>query len=210
MKTFPCHLTRKFLCVVLGLCASHTSLAAAPPTLTSNSYSSLGITGAVDPKIKGQLVYIQQNYSDASRKKYLFVDLSVAYPNPALGVSSTTAGKFSALLFHPGTTTPYAQCSLEARVVSGKLASFSLGLKSTGSDALIRWGVCDDPNLPGHDSLFPALQTGDRMQIIAPNGSTEVGQYLIPKAPTNTTPSTASKNYAVLAILEGKSYKVAP
>jgi hypothetical protein len=182
--------------------------AAMAATLTANSYSNLSIVGQLDNKIRGQLAIINQTYSDASTKRYLLADISVPVaPTNPLNIQTALTARLTISFTHPGGAAPYVECTLEPRTIRPNVVSFSFGLKSTGSDALIRWGVCDDPALPGHDSQFPLLQPGDTFTLKALNGPT-IGQYTVPPAPANTSPATAAKQYAVVSLLEGPAYRV--
>ncbi len=192
--------------IVMVLFSCSTSQAA---TLTSNSYSSLPVVGALDNKIRGQITIIDQAYADGSSKNYLLADVSVPIPNVSLGITSALGApqvKLIASVSRSGS--PYVECTLEPRTIGLKSASYTLGLKSIGSGALVRWGVCDNPNVAGYDSLFPVFQSGDVVTLKTITGQ-QIGVYTVPAAPANTSPATAVKNYAVVNTLENSAYKVA-
>ncbi len=191
--------------IMLAILVAGSSQAA---TLTSNSYSSLPITGANDKRIRGQITSIVQTFSDSSRKSYALIDVSIPLPNASLGITSTlmvSQVKLLASISRQGQA--YLDCTLDSRLVKASSVSFTLGLKAINDLTLVRWGVCDDPGQPGYESIFPALQSGDVVQL-SKQGGAVIGTFIVPAAPNKTSPSTASKNQAVVKLLGSNTYKV--
>ena len=177
-------------------------------TLISNSFSSFAINGANDARIRGQITSITQTFSDNSQKSYALIDVSVPIPNVSLGITSTLmVPKIKLLASISRQNQPYLNCTLDARVVTAASASFTLGVKHFNNETLVRWGVCDNPSQPGYESIFPALQFGDVVQL-SQQGGAVIGTFTVPAAPRNISPGTASKNFAVVNLLENSNYKV--
>lgn len=170
-----------------------------------NSLSSITIRGASPYNmIQGEIDLLTRN--DQSRKQYLLTDIRVPIPSPALGIGSLADARkaqFTLSFSRTGEPASYADCSLELRNAGYRSVSYSSGLKSTGDVTLIRWGVCDDPHSPGHDSIFPGAQAGDLIVLKGPQGQT-LWQSTIPAG----TPGPARKRNTVLQMLEGMPYRV--
>ncbi len=177
-------------------------------TLISNSFSSLPIVGPNDARIHGQMTSITQMFSDNTQKGYALVDVNIPIPNASLGISSTLMASNTKLLASISRQNqPYLNCTLDARAVTAASAVFTLGVKTFNDETLVRWGVCDDPNQPGYESIFPAFQPGDIVRLSIQGGAV-IGTFTFPAAPSNTSPRTASQNFAVMKILENSAYKV--
>lgn len=203
----------RIACSLLPLCLTallSASAQAESPSLVSNLFISKSISRAPGTAAQGQLALINQTYSDQTIKKHLLIDVSVAIPNASLGILALADAPKSSLIASfskSGAANPYAECTLEPRVMQGRSASFSVGLKSTGEGALIRWGVCKDFSIPGYSSIFPDIQTGDSVLLKTKDGQI-IGQFLIP-APTASSAANLARQNAVLSLLTDKQFKSA-
>ena len=201
---------RAIACLVI-LLGPAGSAQAAPPALVSNSFTYLPLKGAPGMVAQGQLALIAQTYADQSSKKYLLTDVNVQVPNSAIGIGNVLdapQAPLTASFSRSGAVVPYAECVLEPRAVTTRSVSFSVGLKSAGDAALIRWGICKDPSVPGYNSIFPDVRAGDSVMLRAKNGQT-IGQYNVPAASVPSTANSARQS-AVLNLLSGRSFKVSP
>lgn len=213
MQKIPGNIRRGLIAIITVSWLATSSAIAVPATnkLVSNSHSSIRISVPNDHGLKGDLVAVNQRYQDDSIKRYIYVDIAIRLPDVLRGIAVDTAARerLTLTLTRADSATPYAECKLDARRTSKKIAHYALGLKSTGDVALMRWGICDDPALPGHDSIFPDLQPGDKLTLKAPN-DVKISQYVFPAAPTNTARATVAKSRPFVAAMESRAYRIRP
>jgi hypothetical protein len=178
--------------------------------LVANDIRSQTVTGADRTRVKAQL--LTQRYSNKAQQRYLLVDATVRLPARSLGITGKADARNASLVlryFRFGATEAYAECTLEPRQVSGSLATYSLGLKANAVNTLLRWGVCDDPQSPGFDSVFPLAIEGDTARLEVPGGAV-IAQFAPMIAYELAMPSKLKKQPqpAVAKLLEGGSYKI--
>lgn len=200
-------------CLLLATvgCLSHSDIGAAAPTPTQNLFARVSIPVIPGITVQGQAAVIEQGYADRSVRRYLLLDLPVLLPNGPLQLRTALEVRNANIVarwFRAAAVTAYAECRLEARLVQAASATFSLGLKSVGDGALIRWGVCQNPADPGYHSVYPEVGGGDRVEIAAANGQT-LARFTLP-APAAVAAATAAAQNAVITLLSGSQFKAGP
>jgi hypothetical protein len=178
--------------------------------LAENVRERTQVRGAHRVRIRAELD--SQVYRNGGQQHYLLVDAIVRVPTPELGISSRATAQAATLtlgLFHAGATTPYAECTLVPRTVSGSSATYSVGLKANALMTMLRWGHCDDPGLPGFDSMFPYTENGDVAKLTGPGGQA-IAQFEAPLAFDQPVPPRPRKKPqpAIAKTMETGSYRV--
>jgi hypothetical protein len=200
--------------LVLSLmCGAAT--AAAANKLVNTGLKLAPIRGtATHADIRGELALITRTYSDKSKQRYLWAEIKVPVPYPDLEITSEAdARKAQWVLSYSraNQASPYAQCTLPFRRFGDaerSSAAYALGLKSTGPDTLIRWGVCDQPGVRGYDSTFPQARPGDTVTL-RKTGGPIIWTFKIPAGETTANTGVhATKVRSLVGAMEGGSFKV--
>jgi hypothetical protein len=178
--------------------------------LVTNVVSRKQQAGAGGARIKAELV--NQRYENKARQRYLWVETALPLPAPGLGIASKAEAQAARLTLRLSHTSvadgAYAECTLEPTKVSARRATYSLGIKANAVAIMLRWGLCDDPQTPGFDSMFPMVAGGDSARLLAPNGAI-IAEFAPPIAVDPPMPYQIKKQKApaTARLMEGGSYK---
>ncbi|MBS1214765.1 MAG: hypothetical protein H6R26_3382 [Proteobacteria bacterium] len=180
--------------------------------LLKNVVSTRKFTGASGYKINGKSELVNQVYSDETQRKYLLTDIKVRLPNARLGLKTkadAANAKFMLRYAHDGEASPYAECTLDLRKASKRQAIYSLGMKNTSVDTLVRWGSCDNPQSPGFDQTFPFSQLRDTVTLVDAKGNT-LAQFAPPVSLDVPVPGKKKKQASPAAarLMEKGAYHV--
>jgi hypothetical protein len=176
----------------------------------ANLVNKRSATGANGIRIKAEVV--NQRYANGAQQKYLLVDATVRLPAPALGITGKAAARtapFVLRFFRFGAAEAYAECTLEPRKITGAAAVYSLGLKANAAHTLLRFGHCDQPGVPGFDSVFPMTWAGDTARLEGPGG-TVIAEFAPPLVEDVPLPGRNRKKPqpATAKLLEGGTYRI--
>lgn len=178
--------------------------------LLANVTGRVRVVGANASRVRGELV--NQLYTNQAVQRYLLLDVMVRLPYRAIGLRrkvDTTSVDLRVGYYRAGASAPYAICTLKPRLFTGRWVTYSVALKADASQTLMRWGRCDDPTIPGTDSLFPLAQAGDIARLQGPD-NVLIAEFSPPVAvtPGNPRDERPKPRPATARLMEGGSYRV--